>query len=130
MACFKNFEEIKAWVKARELTRLVYKISSQTGFKADFGLQKQIRTAAVSIMSNIAEGNDRDGNKEFVNFLSIAKGSAGEVRSLLYVARDQGYIDDGIFENLKDRVSEISRMIEGLSKSIKGSGKKGRKFKD
>jgi four helix bundle protein len=86
MATFKKFEEIDCWKRARELTRQVYRISSQPKFARDFGLKDQIRRASVSVMSNIAEGYDRSGTAEFIHFLATAKGSAAEVRCQLYAA--------------------------------------------
>ena len=80
MGTFKKFEEIECWKKARELTRRIYEVSGKGNFAKDFGLKDQIRRAAVSIMSNIAEGHDRSGTGEFVQFLANAKGSASEVR--------------------------------------------------
>ena len=82
----KRFEQIEAWRKTRQLTASIYKVTSAGAFARDYGLRDQIRRAAVSSMSNIAEGFERDGNKEFIQFLSVAKGSTGEVRSQLYVA--------------------------------------------
>lgn len=78
MATFKSFEDIEAWQRSRELTKSIYKVTSQGMFGRDFGLRDQIRKASVSIMSNIAEGYERSGTKEFIQFLAIAKGSAGE----------------------------------------------------
>src|SRR5215204_3249757 len=92
MATIIRFEDLDAWRLARELTQEVYRVTGNGEFSRDFGLTNQIRKASVSVMSNIAEGFERDGNKEFRNFLSIGKGSAGEVRSQLYVALDQGYL--------------------------------------
>ncbi len=92
MATIKRFEDIEAWQEARELVRELYRITSAGPFARDFGLKDQVRRAGVSIMSGIAEGFERDGNKEFLQFLSISKGSCGEVRSDLYVAEDQGYL--------------------------------------
>ncbi len=86
MAKIDRFEDIKAWQKARELNKEIYKISNNTLFEKDFGLKDQIRRASVSVLSNIAEGFERNGSKEFKQFLSIAKGSSGEVRAQLYVA--------------------------------------------
>ena len=100
MATFKKFEDIEAWQKSRELTNAIYRITKEREFSTDFGLKDQIRRAAVSIMSNIAEGFERSGTGEFAQFLSTAKGSAGEVRSQLYVAFDEGYIDTDKFEYL------------------------------
>ena len=90
MATIQRFEEIEAWQVARELTRSVYECSKSGSFAKDFALRDQIRRAAISVMSNIAEGFERGGNAEFIQFLSIAKGSAAEVETQLYVALDQG----------------------------------------
>ena len=114
MTGFKSFEEIDAWKKARELTNGVYDASKHGSFAKDFGLCDQIRRASVSVMSNIAEGYERKGVNEFVHFLSIAKGSAGEVRCQLYIARDQDYIDGKTFTGLSTMAIETSRMIAGL----------------
>ena len=129
MGTFKKFEEIECWKKARELTRRVYEVSGKGSFAKDFGLKDQIRRAAVSIMSNIAEGHDRSGTGEFVQFLANAKGSAAEVRCQLYVAFDQGYINDKDFHELTDLATETGRMIAGLMTYLRGSGYKGTKYK-
>jgi four helix bundle protein len=88
----KNFEDLEIWKEARCLTREIYQLTRDTKFSKDFGLNSQIQRAAISIMSNIAEGFERGGNQEFTQFLYIAKGSCGEVRSQLYVAVDQSYV--------------------------------------
>lgn len=129
MASFRTFEEIEAWKKSRELVRVIYQATSLGAFSKDYGLRDQIRRASVSIMSNIAEGFEREGTREFVQFLSIAKASAGEVRSQLYVALDQGYIGQMQFEELSSKASEVSKMISGLITYLKRSGMKGSKFK-
>ena len=129
MATFKKFEEIECWKKARELTRRIYEITSKPAFARDFGLKDQIRRASVSVMSNIAEGYDRSGTAEFVHFLATAKGSAAEVRCQLYVAVDQGYIQEEHFVELSALAAETARMVAGLMKYLRGSGYKGTKFK-
>lgn len=129
MATFKKFEDISAWQKSRELTREIYAVTGQGTFARDFGLKDQIRRAGVSIMSNIAEGFERSGTGEFMQFLATAKGSAGEVRSQLYVAFDQGYITKEGFEALARSATQISRMISGLMSYLRRSGVKGTKFK-
>jgi four helix bundle protein len=129
MATFNKFEEIECWKKARELTRRIYEITNQPAFARDFGLKDQIRRAAVSVMSNIAEGYDRSGTAEFVQFLATAKGSAAEVRCQLYVAADQGYIQEQHFNELNGLASETSRRVAGLMKYLRASGYKGTKFK-
>ncbi|HZH91922.1 MAG TPA: four helix bundle protein [Pyrinomonadaceae bacterium] len=129
MATFQSFEEIEAWRKARELTRRVYTATNQGGFAKDFGLRDQIRRAIVSIMSNIAEGCERSGTGEFVQFLAIAKGSAGEVRAQLYVAFDQGYLKQHVFEELLRTAAQISRMLSGLMAYLRKSDLTGTKYK-
>jgi four helix bundle protein len=129
MATFKTFEEIEVWQKSRNFTKEVYNISKQNTFYKDLGLREQIRRASVSIMSNISEGFERNGKKEFLQFLSIAKGSAGEVRSHLYVAYDQEYLIKEKFDELIIVVTEISRMLNGLMNYLKNSTYKGVKYK-
>ncbi len=92
MNTIKRFEDIIAWQKAREMTREIYTCTRAGAFTKDFGLRSQIQRASVSTMANIAEGFDRGGDKEFIQFLSNSKGSSGEVKSHLYVALDQGYV--------------------------------------
>jgi len=129
MSSFKSFEEIESWQKARELTRKVYTVSNQGAFTKDFGLRDQIRRASVSIMSNIAEGFERDGNREFLQFLTVAKGSSGEVRAQLYIALDQDYINKNTFETLSAISIEIGNLIGGLMNYLRKSDIKGKKFK-
>ena len=129
MATFKTFEQIDAWQKSRELTREIYRVTRERDFARDFGLRDQIRRASVSIMSNIAEGFERSGTGEFAQFLSTAKGSAGEVRAQLYVALDQEYLPREVFDTLSANAAQISRMISGLMKYLRQSGIKGTKFK-
>ncbi len=129
MATFKTFEDIGAWQKSRGLTREVYRATGRGSFSKDYGLRDQIRRASVSIMSNIAEGFERSGSGEFGQFLATAKGSAGEVRSQLYVALDQEYLSQEAFKALLNKAAEISRMISGLMTYLRASGIKGTKFK-
>jgi len=129
MATFKKFEDIEAWKKSRELSNEVYSVSKRKPFYKDMGLREQIRRASVSIMSNIAEGFEREGKREFIQFLSIAKGSSGEVRSQLYIALDQEYITNEDFSRIFSLVCEISRMINGLMSYLKKSEFKGLKYK-
>lgn len=129
MATIEQFEDIEAWKKARELTREIYDISKGDTFARDFGLKDQIRRAVVSIMSNIAEGFERGGDKEFAQFVALAKGSSAEVRSQLYVALDQGYIERDTFHRLSKLTLEINRMLAGLMKYLRNSEYKGSKFR-
>lgn len=112
MAKIERFEDIDGWKKARALTNRVYAVTNTGAFARDFGLRDQIRRASVSIMSNIAEGYERGaGDKEFARFLSIAKGSAGEVRAQLYVALDVGYLTRDEFDELTQLATETSRLL-------------------
>lgn len=129
MARIEKFEDIEAWKSAREVTKLIYGISSKENFSKDFALVNQIRRASISILSNIAEGFERGGDKEFVQFLTVAKGSCGEVRAQLYVAYDQNYIDKERYILIHDKLIETSRMISGLIKYLQQSDLKGSKFK-
>src|ERR1043166_8669134 len=88
----KNFEDLEIWKSARDLTKEIYRLTSEQRFSKDFRFRDQIRGASISIMSNVAEGFERGGNQEFIQFLYIAKGSCGEVRSQLYIALDQSYV--------------------------------------
>ncbi len=130
MARIEKFEDIEAWQKARVLCREIYSITRQGDFTRDYGLRDQIRRASVSVMSNIAEGFERGGNKEFLNFLFIAKGSAGEVRAQLYVALDVGFLSQPQFDQLTTLCIETSRLISGLIRYLANSSYKGSKFKD
>ena len=114
----KSFEDIGVWNKAREFTKKLYTVTNNGLFQNDFDLTRQIRRATLSITSNIAEGFERQTDKEFRQFLFIAKASAGEVRSQLYVALDLEYIDKTTFEELLDQITEISKMISGFIKYL------------
>ena len=128
MASIERFEDIEAWQKARELTREIYRITNQGAFVKDFGLRDQIRRAAVSIMSNIAEGFGRGGNREFIQFLSTAKGSASEVEAQLYVALDAEYITEDQFQQLYGLAQSSGKMIGGFIRYLQKSEHKGVKF--
>jgi four helix bundle protein len=129
MATIQSFEEIEAWQKARELTQTVYACSGKGAFAKDFGLRDQIRRAAVSIMSNIAEGFERGGSAEFVQFLAIAKGSTGEVEAQLFVALDQGYINQEQFDFIRALAASTKKLVAGFMNYLKSSDIKGQKFK-
>jgi four helix bundle protein len=124
----EKFEDIESWKKARELTRMIYRITASGEFAKDFGLRDQVRWASVSIMSNIAEGFECDGNKEFLNFLSIAKGSTGELRSQLYVALDANFINQAEFEKLCDGCMATCRLLAGFMKYLAQSPLRGQKY--
>ncbi|HEX8737555.1 MAG TPA: four helix bundle protein [Pyrinomonadaceae bacterium] len=129
MAKIEKFEDLEAWKTARKATKEVYEVSSREQFSRDFALVNQMRRASISVLSNIAEGFERGGDKEFLQFLSIAKGSCGEVRAQLYVALDQNYIDDEKFKQISEELSETSRIISGLMKYLQQSELRGSKFK-
>jgi four helix bundle protein len=119
VSAFRTFEEMTAWQKSRELTREVYRVTGRGRFGRDFALVDQMRRAAVSVMSSIAEGFERRGRREFAQFLSVAKGSLGEVRAQLYVASDQGYIDATAFKDLYGLTIETGRLLGGLARYLR-----------
>lgn len=119
MAGARSFEELEVWQVSRKLCKEIYEITNQPGLSKDFALRDQIRRSAVSILSNISEGFERKGDKQFTYFLGIAKGSAGELRSQLYIALDLNYINETEFEKLSVSVTSISKMIYGLMNYIK-----------
>ncbi len=118
MSKIEEFEDLIAWQKARELTKTIYETTKQGAFAKDFGLSGQIQRAAVSIMSNIAEGFERGNPREFHQFLSIAKASCAEVRSQLYVALDAKYLDEKTFQTLMELAKETGKIIGGLRVSV------------
>ena len=128
MGKIERFEDIDAWKKARELTKIIYEVTAQGKLATDFSLRDQLRRAAVSIMANIAEGFEREGNKEFRQFLATAKGSAGEVKALLYVALDAGLTSTEQFQRISALADEASRLLAGFLRYLKTSDKKGSKF--
>jgi len=117
---WKSFEELKSWQLSRNFASKIYMITNQNIFK-DIDLQRQLRRATVSISSNIAEGFERNTDKEFIHFLFIAKGSAGEVRSQLYIALDLKFISEVQFNEMNESVTEISKLISGLIKYLQKS---------
>jgi four helix bundle protein len=112
-----TFEALRVWHDARQLVQEVYSHTKQSGIVCDFSFKDQIRRAALSVMSNIAEGHERAGTREFLHFLSIAKGSCGEVRSLLYAAEDVGYIEPSDAATLRGTTAELARKIQALADS-------------
>jgi four helix bundle protein len=129
MATFLSFVDIDAWQKARELTSNVYALTRSSSFAKDFALRDQIRRSSVSVMANIAEGFGRSGSGEFVQFLAVAKGSACEVISHVYVALDQKYVTKEEFESLSVLAGQTINLIGGLMKYLQQSALKGSKFK-
>ena len=129
MAKIEKFQDLEAWKMARKITKEIYDISKQDKFSRDFALVNQIRRTSISILSNIAEGFERNGDKEFLQFLSIAKASNAEVYAQLYVALDQQYIDNTKFKEIAEDLEETGRIIGGLMKYLHQSELRGSKFK-
>ena len=125
-----RFEDIEAWQRGRDLTRAVYRVSRRGEFARDFALRDQIRRAAISVTSNIAEGFERGGNREFIQALSVAKGSAGEVRSQLYVALDEEYISQPEFDDLCALALRAGRLIAGFMAFLQKTAIRGPKFQE
>jgi four helix bundle protein len=128
MATYRSFEELDIWKKARMLADRIYSLTCEGSFAKDYSLKDQINRSSGSIMDNIAEGFERGGNKEFVMFLSYAKGSAGEVRSQLYRALDRHHITEQIFKELKEETIAIGKMIGSLMVYLQESPFRGSKF--
>jgi four helix bundle protein len=125
----KSFEELPVWQKARELVKYVYTLTRKEPFSKDFSLVDQIRRSSTSVMFNTSEGFERGSNTEFIQFLYIAKGSAGETRAQFYVALDQGYITPEEFKKGIAICKDVSGQLSGLIDYLKGSRLKGEKFK-
>ncbi|KPK87282.1 MAG: four helix bundle protein [Bacteroides sp. SM23_62_1] len=121
MATIKKFEELECWKKCRELCKKVYELTNKEKFSKDFSLVWQVRKSSGSAMDNIPEGFERGGNKEFINFLGISRGSLAELKSQLYRALDQEYIDENEFKDTYDLASECSKLVTGLINYLKNS---------
>lgn len=129
MATIERFEDVKAWQLARELCKQINRYTLNGAFSKDFKLIGQIKGSSGSVMDNIAEGFERGGNKEFIQFLSISKGSAGEVKSQLYRALDNDYITQAAFDEAYAKADEISKMLGGLMAYLSKSEVKDPKFR-
>ena len=125
---YQTFEDLPIWQKARKLAKFIFEITSKEPFCKDFKLRDQIKDASGSVMDNIAEGFERSGNKEFIQFLYIAKGSCGETRSQSYRAFDFKYINQDVLDELVRITKELSSEISNFIKYLKNSGMKGDKF--
>jgi four helix bundle protein len=128
MATILRFEDIEAWQLGRELKRAVYSHSKRGEFARDFALKDQIRRAVISVTANIAEGFERGGNKEFVQFLSTSKGSCGEVQDHLYTALDEMYVTQKEFDDLYYKAAEVGRKIGAFMNYLQRTEIRGRKF--
>ena len=120
----ERFEDIEAWREGRKLVDMIYDISESDGFSQDYSVKNQIRSAAVSVMSNISEGFDRGTNREFIQFLAIARTSATEVKSQLYVASDRRYIERGQFESIYNQATSVRNLINGFIRYLKNVQRK------
>jgi four helix bundle protein len=114
-----KFEDLECWQEATSLAIEIYRISSEGELGKDFGFRDQLRRAAVSIASNIAEGKERETPAEFIRFLYIAKGSAGELRTQIYIAKEIGYLSDDKYQELKGKIERLSGMLGNLIKTLK-----------
>ena len=128
MAAIRDVEQTEAFQTARELVNAVYQCTREWKFAQDLALVNQIRRAAISIMSNIAEGFERDGNQELAQFLSIAKGSTGEVRAQLIIALDQKYVSPAEYDRVRALASSVKRQLAGWMKYIREGEHNGVKF--
>ncbi|WP_018232362.1 four helix bundle protein [Thioalkalivibrio thiocyanodenitrificans] len=124
-----RFEDLQVWKRSRELTAAIYRLTRSDALVSDPALCGQMRRAAVSVMSNIAEGYERGGNRELVNFLSIAKGSVGELRSQVYVAEDSALLDKQCAARLRSDCLALSRLLAGFIRYLQQSQYKGYKFR-
>lgn len=124
----QGFEELKVWQKARMIANEVETLIREGKFEKNYPLMDQLRRSSGSAMDNIAEGSERGGNKEFKNFLGMAKGSIGETRSQLYRGLDGGYINENEFEKMKSECIELSKMLGSFINYLKTSEFKGQKF--
>jgi four helix bundle protein len=129
MGRVKVFEDLIGWQKSRKLFRLVHKITSKPPLSKDFPLRDQMRRSSLSVMSNIAEGFDKGGDREFVQFLFHAKGSCSELRSQLYAANDIGYLDEREYKEISGLAEETSKVLQGLINALKKRDLTGHKFK-
>lgn len=129
MATITRFEDLEIWKKAREICQNIFEIRENTGLKTDYKLYDQINGSSGSTMDNIAEGFERDGNKEFAQFLSIAKASCGETRSQLYRISDRKYITEKEFDIYYNKLIALSRQISSFMKYLRESQVKGIKYR-
>ncbi|HCY41752.1 MAG TPA: four helix bundle protein [Prolixibacteraceae bacterium] len=129
MSTITCFEDLEIWQLSREMCAVVYHLTKKVPFSKDFELIDQVRRSSGSVMDNIAEGFEREGNKEFIQFLSIAKGSSGECRSQIYRAKDREYISDEEFEDIKSKLLTISVKIKRFMDYLKATELKGNKYK-
>ena len=128
MTTIRRFEDLEVWKRARELTKLVYKLTGTPQFNRDIRLRNQMRDAVVSILSNIAEGFSRHTDKEFIQFLYVSRGSAAELQSQSYIALDHDYFPLVAFERIYEEIDHTSRMLSNLIKYLRTSARTNRRF--
>ena len=128
MGKITSFEDLEVWQSSRELCKIIFSFTKRLSFKDDYKLKNQINGSSGSVMDNIAEGYERDGNKEFKQFLSIAKGSLGETRSQLYRALDRNYISQEEFDDINDKYINLSKKIGKLMSYLRQSNLRGSKY--
>lgn len=126
MALFKSYEDIEVWKRGSRLVITIYELTNHDRFSRDFGLRDQMRRAAISIPSNVAEGFERDSKAEFIRFLYIAKGSAGELRTQIYIAKKLKYLNEKEYETIVEELREVSMMLAGLIRKLRESEKVGK----
>lgn len=129
MATIRTFKELDVWKMSVELSKMVYDLSSKGNFSRDFPLQNQIKKAAISVASNIAEGFEREGNKELIQFLAIAKGSTAEVQTQLHIAFEVGHITRDEFGQVDRQCTDVLKLLSGFMRYLKSSPMDGNKFK-
>lgn len=129
MATVKRFEDLEIWQEARRISSIIIEITKETELNTNYKLKDQINGSAGSVMDNIAEGFDRDGTREFIQFLSIAKASCSETRSQLYRVYDFGYINTEVFKNILEDCETLSKRIASFMNYLKKSNFKGNKYK-
>lgn len=128
MAHYKSFQDLEIWKKARNICKSVYALHCDTELKKDYGLWHQLNKSTGSVMDNIAEGFDRDGNKEFIQFLSISKASCAEAISQLYRCKDRNYVQLEQFESILEEMNSCKSQIGGFMKYLKNSDRRGHKY--
>ena len=129
MATIKTFKELDAWIKAIELSKFIYHLVSKDSFQKDYPLLNQIKKASISIASNIAEGFEREGNKELIQYLTIAKGSAAEVQTQVHIAFEVGHISEKEFERADGLCTEVLKLLSGFIRYLNRTPLEGNKFK-
>lgn len=129
MPTIERFEDLQCWQAGRRLKRTVYPRTRKNAFSSDFALVSQIRRATQSVTANIAEGFEREGNREFIQFLSQAKGSAGETKDHLYTALDERYVDQAEFDQAYAQAEDVTRLIGGFMSYLRRAETSGSKFK-